>query len=385
MSYDYETKNGLLKRLFNPLSFLHGMEEAANNYARGRFILGGQLIDSVINRIRREAETTDRIGGFIVNHSIGGGTGSGFTVRLMDHLTNEYGKALTIQFPIFPSEYLSTTVVDPYNAILHCGTNVSNSKMIVMMDNLAIMGLLSRYLHIEKPTFVFLNRLIAQLQSNFFVGFHYTLDPICNTIEEVLTNLIPFPQLHYLYVRNAPIVSALSRDYLTHTTSPEEVIRAVLKPQYNMLSADKFTRSKIITTVLSFRGRPSGWQQNLASCLQRARVNQSLNIVEWCPTGVKIAIHAVPPLKPVPDSCFTETPLNLTMVINGTATTERTLERINAQFTRLYERRCFVHWFVGEGMEETEFQEASEAVKGIIREYHNAETADVFGGEETSS
>lgn len=92
-----EAKNSLLKRLFNPLSFYHGMEEAANNYARGRFILGGQLIESVINRIRREVEAADRIGGFIVNHSIGGGTGSGFTVRLMDHLTNEYSKALTIQ------------------------------------------------------------------------------------------------------------------------------------------------------------------------------------------------------------------------------------------------------------------------------------------------
>ncbi|KAL5107447.1 Tubulin alpha-2 chain [Taenia crassiceps] len=234
-----EARYDLLRSLFNPLCFFNGKEEAASNYARGRFILGAELIEPIINRIRQEVEATDNCQGFIVNHSIGGGTGSGLTVRIMEHLTNEYRKAISIQFPIFPSEYLSTTVVDPYNAVLHCGFNVPNSNMTVMMDNSAIMGLLSRHLQIEKPTVVFLNRLIAQIQSNFFCGFHYNGDPICSTMEEVTTNLIPFPELHYIYVRHAPIVAARRHDYQTHNNPPEDIVKAALKPQFNTLSADR--------------------------------------------------------------------------------------------------------------------------------------------------
>lgn len=92
-----EAKNGLYRSLFNPQSFIHGKEEAANNYARGRFILGGELHEPIIERIRQELEATDNCQGFVVNHSVGGGTGSGLTVRIMEHLTNAYSKAAVAQ------------------------------------------------------------------------------------------------------------------------------------------------------------------------------------------------------------------------------------------------------------------------------------------------
>ena len=180
-------------------------------------------------------------------------------------------------------------------------------------------------------------------------------------------------KLHYIYLRHAPIVAARRHDYQTHNNPPEDIVKAALKPQFNTLSTDKYTRSKMITTVLSFRGVAAGWQRTLASTILKSKLNQSLNIVDWCPTGVKVAMHAVPPMKPVPESCIAESPINLTMIINGTVTTQRALQIINAQFSRLYERRCFVHWFVGEGMEEGEFMEASEAVNEVIDHYKNAE------------
>lgn len=95
--YLEEARYDLLRSLFNPLCFFNGKEEAASNYARGRFILGADLIEPIIDRIRQEVEATDNCQGFIVNHSIGGGTGSGLTVRIMEHLTNEYCKAISIQ------------------------------------------------------------------------------------------------------------------------------------------------------------------------------------------------------------------------------------------------------------------------------------------------
>lgn len=92
-----EAKYGLFRSLFNPRSFFNGKEEAASNYARGRFILGADLIEPIIDRIRQEVEATDTCQGFVVNHSTGGGTGSGLTVRIMEHLANEYCKGISIQ------------------------------------------------------------------------------------------------------------------------------------------------------------------------------------------------------------------------------------------------------------------------------------------------
>nr|VZI18878.1 unnamed protein product [Spirometra erinaceieuropaei] len=119
-----EVQNGLFRSLFNPCSFIHGKEEAANNYARGRFILGAQIMEPIVERVRKEVESTDMCQGFVVNHSTGGGTGSGVTVRVMEHLADTFHKAANVQIPIYPSEYLSTAVVDPYNALLHSGFNI---------------------------------------------------------------------------------------------------------------------------------------------------------------------------------------------------------------------------------------------------------------------
>ncbi len=247
------------------------------------------------------------------------------------------------------------------------------SNLVVMMDNAAIMSLLSNHLQIEKPTFIFLNRLMAQIQSCLFCPFHFNADPICSTLEEVTTNLVPFPILHYTYLRFAPIVGARRQEFQTSVHPPEELTKAVLTPLSTTLSADRFSRSKIISTLLSFRGAAAGWQRGLSATIIHSKLNQSLNFVDWCPTGVKVAFHAAPPLKPVPESCVGEAPANLTMLINGTAAAQRALNNINAQFQRLYERRCFVHWYVGEGMEEGEFTEASDTVTDIIAEYKNAE------------
>ncbi len=87
-----EIKTGSYKELFHPDYLITGKEDAANNYARGHFTVGKGIIDNVMEKLRRSADSCSGLQGFLVFHSFGGGTGSGFSSLLMERLSAEYGK-----------------------------------------------------------------------------------------------------------------------------------------------------------------------------------------------------------------------------------------------------------------------------------------------------
>lgn len=69
-------------QLFRPDNFVFGQSGAGNNWAKGHYTEGAELIDSVLDVVRKEAESCDCLQGFQITHSLGGGTGSGMLFRL---------------------------------------------------------------------------------------------------------------------------------------------------------------------------------------------------------------------------------------------------------------------------------------------------------------
>ena len=53
MSTD-EVRIGTYRQLFHPEQLITGKEDAANNYARGHYTVGKELIDLVLDRIRKQ-------------------------------------------------------------------------------------------------------------------------------------------------------------------------------------------------------------------------------------------------------------------------------------------------------------------------------------------
>jgi len=87
--------------------------------------------------------------------------------------------------------------------------------------------------------------------------------------------------------------------------------------------------------------------------------------VEWIPNNIKSAVCDIPPkgLK-----------MAVTFIGNSTAIQEM-FKRVSEQFTLMFRRKAFLHWYTGEGMDEMEFTEAESNLSDLVTEYQNYQDA----------
>jgi len=89
--------------LFRPDNFVYGQSGAGNNWAKGHYTEGAELIDNVLDVVRKEAEGCDCLQGFQICHSLGGGTGSGMGTLLLSKIREEYPDRMMCTFSVVPS------------------------------------------------------------------------------------------------------------------------------------------------------------------------------------------------------------------------------------------------------------------------------------------
>ncbi|KAF3844088.1 hypothetical protein F7725_016136 [Dissostichus mawsoni] len=128
-------RSGPFGQIFRPDNFVFGQSGAGNNWAKGHYTEGAELVDSVMDVVRKEAESCDCLQGFQLTHSLGGGTGSGMGTLLISKIREEYPDRIMNTFSVVPSPKVSDTVVEPYNATLSvhqlmAATFIGNSTAI---------------------------------------------------------------------------------------------------------------------------------------------------------------------------------------------------------------------------------------------------------------
>lgn len=101
--------------------------------------------------------------------------------------------------------------------------------------------------------------------------------------------------------------------------------------------------------------------------IMNIQTKNSSYFVEWIPNNVKTAVCDIPPkgLK-----------MSSTFIGNSTAIQEL-FRRISVQFTSMFNRKAFLHWYTGEGMDEMEFTEADSNMKDIVSEYQQYQDATI--------
>ena len=100
-------RSGPFGQVFRPDNFVFGQSGAGNNWAKGHYTEGAELVDSVLDVVRKEAESCDCLQGFQLTHSLGGGTGSGMGTLLISKIREEYPDRIMNTFSVVPSPKVS--------------------------------------------------------------------------------------------------------------------------------------------------------------------------------------------------------------------------------------------------------------------------------------
>ena len=156
--------------------------------------------------------------------------------------------------------------------------------------------------------------------------------------------MVPFPRLHFFMPGFAPLTSRGSQQYRALTV-PE--LTQQMFDAKNMMAACDPRHGRYLTVAAMFRGRMS--MKEVDEQMLNVQNKNSSYFVEWIPNNVKTAVCDIPPrgLK-----------MSATFVGNSTAIQEL-FKRISEQFTAMFRRKAFLHWYTGEGMDEMEFTEVS--------------------------
>ncbi|KAB5573575.1 hypothetical protein DKX38_000769 [Salix brachista] len=342
-------------QIFRPDNFVFGQNGAGNNWAKGHYTEGAELIDSVLDVVRKEAENCDCLQGFQICHSLGGGTGSGMGTLLISKIREEYPDMMMLTFSVFPSPKVSDTVVEPYNATLSVHQLVENADECMVLDNEALYDICFRTLKLSNPSckstipqfFILasvhasinctisdmnarnyitvgdLNHLISTTMSGVTCCLRFP-GQLNSDLRKLAVNLIPFPRLHFFMVGFAPLTSHGSQ-------------------QYRALTIPELTQQM--------------WDAKNMMCAADPRHGSVCDIP---PTGLAISS---------------------TFMGNSTSIQEM-FRRVSEQFTAMFRRKAFLHWYTGEGMDEMEFTEAESNMNDLVSEYQQYQDAAVDEEEE---
>lgn len=224
-----ETMRSPLGSLFDDTQFVMDVYGAGNNFAHGHCEYGPKYRDKFEEGLRKNAEHCDSLQTFIVTHSLSGGTGSGVGTYILGLLSDLYPEIYRFSACVFPSED-NDVVTSPYNSVLATKELIEHADCVLPIDNVALqsfaalesvqrtkkkgasqgirapmgVGVQDPLLKARKDRgFDDMNGVAARMLCHLTSSsrFHGEMNVDLN---EICTNLVPFPRLHFLMTALSP-------------------------------------------------------------------------------------------------------------------------------------------------------------------------------------
>ncbi|GJZ76775.1 tubulin gamma-1 chain [Tanacetum coccineum] len=244
---------------------------AGNNWASG-YDQGKHFEEDLMDMIDREADGSDSLEGFVLCHSIAGGTGSGMGSYLLETLNDRYSKKLVQTYSVFPNQNeTSDVVVQPYNSLLTLKRLTLNADCVVVLDNTALNRIAVERLHIQNPTVSETNSLVSTVMAASTTTLRYP-GYMNNDLVGLLASLIPTPRCHFLMTGYTP----LTVDRQTKNM---------------MVSCNARTKQASLAKYISILNIIQGEVDptKVHESLQRIRERKLVNFIEWGPASIQVS------------------------------------------------------------------------------------------------
>ncbi|XP_012893167.1 PREDICTED: tubulin beta chain [Dipodomys ordii] len=124
----------------------------------------------------------------------------------------------------------------------------------------------------------------------------------------------------------------------------------------NMMVACDPRHGCYLTAAAIFRGRMS--MKEVDEQMLKMQNKNSSYFADWIPNNVKTAVCDIPPRGLT---------MSATFIGNNTAN-QAPFKRTSEQFSAMFRRKAFLHWYTGEGMDEMEFTEAESNINDLVSE-----------------
>eukprot|EP00494_Astrolonche_serrata_P022988 UN23245 len=342
-------------KLFKPDNMIFGANGAGNNWAKGHYTEGAELVENVLDTTRKEIEQCDAPQGFQICHSLGGGTGSGMGTLLLLKIRDAYPDRITTTYSIYPSPKVSDTVVEPYNAVLSSHQLLENSDETFIIDNEALYNISHNVLKEKQPKYDDLNSLISQVSCGITASLRFP-GKLNGDLRKLGVNLVPFPRLHFFLVSQSPLFEKSQADRVR--LNVQELTTQAWSAR-NFYSNVKPEDGKYLAVALTYRGGMS--TSEVDENVKKLNDKNAESFVEWIPNNVKSGVVEIAPRTSKMSATF----------VGNTTALKGIFQRLATQFGAMYKRKAFLHWYKNEGMDEMEFQEADKNVRDLITEYQD--------------
>lgn len=373
-----QIKSGEMRNLYNPENIYMHPEGggAGNNWAVG-YSTAESVAEEVLEMIDREANGSDSLEGFVLCHSIAGGTGSGMGSYLLERLNDRYPKKLIQTYSVFPNtQETADVVVQPYNSILSLKRLTLNADAVVVLDNTALNRIATDRLHIEQPSVSDTNAIVSTVMAASTSTLRYP-GYMNNDLIGLISSLIPTPRAHFLMTAYTPFSLAHQLSSVRKTTVLD-VMRRLLQSKNTMVSAP--TRKGCYMSILNIiQGEVDPTQVHKS--LQRIRERKMARFIPWGPASIQVALSKKSPyLK-------TNHRVSGLMMANHTSI-HALFAKALRQYSTLRARGAFLDQYkkqkiFSDGFEE--FDSSAEVVRQLIEEYKAADKSDYLQWGEASA
>ena len=210
--------------LFDAAQLVTDVSGAGNNWAHGYGEYGPKYGDEIEASAATALEACDSPQAFLFMHSVGGGTGSGLGSSVLERLSDAFPELCRFSAAVYPGGDDEDVITAPYNAVLATRRLTEHADCVIPLENQALLDVCARRnarqataaagtskhsagararedaakkKKSEQAGFDEMNDVAAQLLSHLTAGARYS-GGLNVDVNEIATNLVPFPRLHYL-------------------------------------------------------------------------------------------------------------------------------------------------------------------------------------------